>query len=316
MKSTLSIGIAWFLTLHSSSVKGLRPFLQAKMLPSHGHLADPGQLPDAVTAGGIRGRVPFSRRSQLTHERVHHMKPCYANSENATPSLCPVNERLLFLHIPKNAGTTIESRAAQHGVRWGRYMNFDSCNIGTGRCWARWHEPPALMIPTSIYGNATVFCVIRDPFERAISEYKYIYENEEFQWENSDLINRYGCSPDGLNEWLVRVLTRYEDGDTYEQLCHMLPQSYYIWGPPDNSRNQCQYCHEILRMEEDLPASFNELMQIYNYPVRMDSEQHNAGGCPNLNAQSLNSTAVELILRIYERDFAMLDYSTNASQGR
>jgi len=164
------------------------------------------------------------------------------------------------------------------------------------------------MTPGNIYGDATVFCVVRDPFSRLVSEYKYIYENPEFRWENADLLSEYGCHPDGLNEWVVRSLTDYAAGNTYAQLCHLLPQSYYIWGPPDDTGHQCQYCHEVLRMEE-LAGSFNALMQSYNYSMRLGSEQHNAGGCPNLGVQSLNSKAIEMILRVYERDFALLNYT-------
>lgn len=217
-------------------------------------------------------------------------------------------QSLLFLHIPKNAGSTIEDVAHEHGVRWGKYMNLHGCAMTTGRCNAIWHEPPALLGPANVYTGATVFCAVRNPYARAVSEYKYVYSNPEFRWEHYDLVEEAGCSSWGLNEWLVQVLRQYLNGDTYKQLCHLLPQSYYIWGPPDDEGRQCRYCHEILRVE-DFPNNFNDLMKRHDYPVRLSAEHRNIGGCPNLSYTDLNLTALQMLTTVYYNDFVLLNYS-------
>jgi len=250
-------------------------------------------------------------RARQAQSRAERCFPGPGDAEQAHH--CAVDEKLVFLHIPKNAGTAIEDLAFAHGVAWGRNADFDSCHIKANRCLAAWHEPPALLPRGNPYSaQAPVFCVVRNPFLRVVSEYKYLHSHPEFQWDNADILQKYGCSDAGLNAWLVRALSRYQSGHSFLQMCHMLPQSFYIWGPPDDQGKQCQYCQEILHTE-DLPTAFNALMESYNYSMRWNvSERGNAGGCPDLSVRSLNSTAVEHVLRVYERDFALLNYSTDA----
>mmetsp|Transcript_57690 Transcript_57690/g.134399 ORF Transcript_57690/g.134399 Transcript_57690/m.134399 type:complete len:344 (+) Transcript_57690:52-1083(+) len=247
----------------------------------------------------------------------------YGNTVNGTDELekaalisraktCVADERLLFLHIPKNVGTTIEDVAMSRGIHWGKFMDFDGCHVGNGNCYANWHEPPALMAAINVYTAAKVFCVVRNPYERAVSEYKFVYVNPEYRWDNNDLVEREGCSKEGLNAWLERVLNSYLDGNIFDQLCHMLPQVYYIWGPPDTWGNQCQYCHEILRQEE-FPGTFNTLMGRYGYDVRLSEDDHlNVGGCPDLSVKDLSLSNIELMQVIYANDFKWLNYSTRA----
>mmetsp|Transcript_54765 Transcript_54765/g.127499 ORF Transcript_54765/g.127499 Transcript_54765/m.127499 type:complete len:232 (-) Transcript_54765:80-775(-) len=222
---------------------------------------------------------------------------------------CAADEKLLFLHIPKNAGSVIEDVAHAKGIRWGKYMDLDDCHMGDGNCWAKWHEPPALMAAINIYTDAKVFCVVRNPYERAVSEYKYIYANPEFRFGDYDLIEREGCSSRGLNTWLELQLRRYLDGEVFEQLCHMLPQVYYVWGPPDADGNQCQYCQEILYHEE-FPGTFNDLMQRYGYNLHLSEDDHrNVGGCPSVSVKDLSPSNVELMKQIYEQDFKWFHYA-------
>jgi len=261
----------------------------------------------AITASEVLDAL-FSADSRSARDGRLGIESCYAHEEvDAQP--CLASQNLTFLHIPKNAGTTIEDLAHENGVDWGRHMTWDSCIPGHGQCWARWHEPPALLHDSSPYVNTTVFCVTRDPYDRIISEYKYIYENPAYQWGNAPIFSEYGCSERGLNDWIKSVLTSFEGGETYLEMCHMLPQSFYIWGPPDDAGNQCRYCNEILRLD-GLTDSFNGLMGRLNYTMRMEPHNHsNSGGCPNLGKDRLNSESLQMIARVYERDFALLNYT-------
>jgi len=253
--------------------------------------------PDAVAV--VAGRMD-GRRASALHQ-------CWNGVDTKDRDVCVGTERLLFLHIPKNAGSAIEEAAIKEGVKWGKYM-FEGCDLGEGNCHANWHEPPALMGAVNIYSEAKVFCVIRNPYTRMVSEYKYIYDNPEFRWENYGLIEAEGCTSSGLNLWLDRILRKYLAGDTYEQLCHMLPQPFYIYGPPDSWGQQCQYCHEILRVEE-FPGAFNSLMERYDYNIRLDPKPVNVGGCKDLSEQDIDSANIALIQEVYFWDFRMLNYS-------
>jgi len=227
------------------------------------------------------------------------------------------NEKLLLLHIPKTAGSAIEDAGLAEGVLWGKHMDWDACHLGEGNCHVSWHEPPAFMSKVNPYTNSKVFCVVRNPFDRVVSEYKYIYSNKEYRWDYNELIQTAGCTAEGLNEWVARALAKFDEGGiyVYEQLCHLLPQSYYIFGPPDIAGEQCQYCQEILHQEE-LPGAFNDLMTRFNYSVRLGEEPVNEGGCHHLTPQDLNTTTRQLVRRIYGDDFKMLNYSKSTFRAR
>ena len=99
----------------------------------------------------------------------------------------PTHERLTFIHIPKNAGTTIErivkgtrdKRASGkvRGVRGTKMLARDGASSRTYGSWrvnetpctcSLWHVPPRLLPAGTPYGNATeTFCVVRDPLDKA-----------------------------------------------------------------------------------------------------------------------------------------------------
>lgn len=146
--------------------------------------------------------------------------------ENGTEVLCTATEhaqsharrkRLEFVHIPKTGGTVIESIAANHNISWSIChfgypesiirisLNLTHCPPGSLKyLWPKepkhnhcpwWHVPPQyfeLYDPAiNPYAGADLFVVVRNPYDRVISEYyyssKYISKREE-TWIN-DLSN-------------------------------------------------------------------------------------------------------------------------------
>merc|ERR1712217_414021 len=100
---------------------------------------------------------------------------------------CGAPEKLVFLHIPKNAGSAIEHAGIAHGVRWGMFMNFSGCDMGSSQCRPLYHTPPAEMRSHSMYSDARVFCTIRNPYARAVSVYKFMVKLPFYRFEFADI---------------------------------------------------------------------------------------------------------------------------------
>lgn len=110
------------------------------------------------------------------------------------PQLQTIGRRQLeFVHITKTGGSAIERAAAFAGFNWGACRHFIFRKVGcleppdlpynasdfhagsNGKPFygESWHCPHHWMNPDPHQGKAT-FCVIRNPYDRYVSEYSYI----------------------------------------------------------------------------------------------------------------------------------------------
>jgi len=138
------------------------------------------------------------------------------------------NLNLGFLHLPKCAGTSIESWGLAHGVKWGKYdpslrgeKKISGCNP--------WH------IPQSLGPKRKSFCVIRDPFDRIISEFRH----RACQRKHPLL-----CDFNTFSQWLNLSLQEPITAND----CHLMPQIYYL-----------KFCDYIL-MYDELQTEFSQLI--------------------------------------------------------
>ena len=85
------------------------------------------------------------------------------------------SENLVFLHIPKNAGTTIEDIGKENGYNWGRFDKKNLKNIPFNQNCSYWHAPPK-NLSKDYYNINPSFTVVRNPYDRIVSEYNYIHK--------------------------------------------------------------------------------------------------------------------------------------------
>ena len=250
-------------------------------------------------------------------------------SAPATPQPKPV-----FIHIPKTGGTTIELAAANRGVRLG--MCAANCDVlsnacedflpdqsyptqpGYSKC-SRVHRPPkfsAGIVPNS-------FCIVRNPFDRLISEFHY---NRVMPWNKRPLPDT--CA--GFETWVVQVTDAILDSkmvqchlravapggdkETTHQCdvtatrdapwedCHTLPQSLYTAG-----------CETVLakeRWDEDVAPFLKRVASAEPGDVSSVYQYENDGeGVDDRCWVQLKWNTIQRVHRAYEADFRQFGYS-------
>jgi len=233
------------------------------------------------------------------------------------------NKTLLFLHIPKNAGTTVEELGmrAEPSIRWGLYKHTyngvsfpDQFTLQGGAKCSYWHMPPSQFPDPNPYADPDheVFCVVRDPWRRLVSE--FIYSWSHYRKYIPQHIRRRSCDRSSFNMWLKEMLSKMEKNQTYINNCHMLPQYHFIQGQTGRT-----WCKHVLRFET-LPKDFNQLMKEWNLDIVMgDGTKSNAAKdnvCQELGNSKLENVFSKPVLhrirKIYATDFQHLGDSLKA----
>lgn len=210
------------------------------------------------------------------------------------------NEYLKFIHIPKNAGSSIEDIGTKTGMVWGRFDKTTNPKKTNYKC-SIWHDPLR-------YANDSreeTFCVIREPIERLISEYKYIYKMNKGNVQTTYKEVEY-FTPKILNAWISDVIKKnyHKNG---ELDCHLIPQADFVYDT-DGKKS----CDSMLRFEH-IESDFDNLMQKKDLGhIKWGAQNSNRSNVKvNLSSDDINDENMEKLKKIYEKDFILYKSSND-----
>lgn len=190
---------------------------------------------------------------------------------------------LKFVHITKTAGTSIENAGFREGLSWGRHH----------KEYGWWHGCFPLK-SASLKASHDWFTVVRDPYERLLSEFHCVFAiNEEpndivREWHLKTIKSRDAGS---FNRILMRrILMRNFSGGHYTEQFRYLDRSTPI---------------RIVRFER-LPDEFDLLMKKYDLHVRLDFKSNK--GRRVFCLDDIGEKALRLINQVYEKDFHTFGY--------
>ncbi|KAJ8601709.1 hypothetical protein CTAYLR_003173 [Chrysophaeum taylorii] len=150
-------------------------------------------------------------------------------------------KQFAFLHIPKTAGATIEELLGKRERRVNNVTKLGGCVF--------WHTPPQFLRPNP-YAHTPTFCVVREPLDRLLSEFK--------MYTKGPKINSTRAAVTFMQRVLVRRVPTYVGKD-----CHYWPQHLWVW----DASGACT-CRHVLRFER-LEHDFDTLMREWGDPDRL-----------------------------------------------
>lgn len=304
-----SVGVSWsgnrFLELHRRALSGAQNVTEVSTLDHiEGNFTDCEPPANVSSQAKTRGLSLISKTGSFA---------VYAAEDDSESELmifdCVSGKKLVFLHIPKNAGTTIENLGITGGKLWGRFEAHGSQVMPDGNTCMKWHVPPSMLTGPSPYNDPTaeVFCVSRDPWGRMASEYVYLL-SVYHKWPMPH-VHDVGpaCSKAGFNAFVQNSIADMERGMRWMTDCHLLPQWDFVedkWGR--------QWCDQVLDIKE-LTPQFNSLMAKHGLSLRM--APHNKANsasswCPAVKSMSLHELYAPetqtAMRRMYWKDFQHL----------
>jgi hypothetical protein len=217
------------------------------------------------------------------------------------------NFDLKFVHIPKNAGTSIENSALKNNITWGfrdwskkdnnklienswksfkkrgNWINRSTNNTYKDKkgCYP-WHNTPDELGRDIYKKDDELFCVVRNPYDKIVSAYKYGYGKN--------------ASKKGLNIFIKEKISNFKKNERWNG-CHLLPQHKYTQGDIK--------CDHILKFE-NLDNEFEVLMDKYN--IKNIKLEKNNKSKNIISSKDLDQESKDLIYKIYKKDFELFGY--------
>lgn len=179
-----------------------------------------------------------------------------------------------------------------------------------------WHLPAYLFPVANVnpYQNAELFGVIRDPYDRMVSEFYYICTLTVRPWRPNQCDRSKLFDVKYMNEWLVRKMRDRAWNSSLAYVAdngHFTPQYDFIYGP-----NQVRMLDYVLKMNDALADDFQRLMVAFDRPgvqlkkmnalsavARGDSQTH-------LDVHNLTAATLRVIHEMYSLDFTSGGYDT------
>ena len=156
-----------------------------------------------------------------------------------------------------------------------------------------------------------MFCVVRNPFDRIVSEYRYQLTRSR----RSRLFRNQICSADGLNNYIAKYISKKKNvsGEDFSFNCHLVKQSAYIHTSKGGNAGSLG-CTTLLRFEtlerDFLNFTKQTKMALDSLGGTILNNRSNDTRC-NVTSDDLSTASVSYIASAYAQDFHILQYSTN-----
>lgn len=267
-------------------------------------------------------------------------------SKRSSSAAATKKRRLEFVHITKTGGSAIEKAGAEIGIIWGacHYMNITDVGCSNAdlnyvapnyQSYAKtspWHTPPKILKTQysdreNPYIGADAFAVVRNPYDRVISEYYCPWVGFQPKFRKNTKHEKDPNDPKIMNYWVKNMVTNLEKSlNEYMAIKpedHLKEQSKGVNEDPYNLAqkhyvNQAEYVFNGDKQVitnivhyEDLSKEFEEMGKKYGLNLKLPPKE--TGGTYTNNSKKLtyldlDEETIAVINRYAAKDFELLGY--------
>jgi hypothetical protein len=215
------------------------------------------------------------------------------------------SKKFVFIHIPKTAGTTTANVLKPHNQTvkprpWRTISHALRFPANPRTAWFEQHDSAAMVKArwgASAFKDYYKFSFVRNPFEHSVSHYLFT-KDMTFGWNRKTTISDY--SFEDYLRWRIEA-SAHQKLERRTRFVRMPDQSFYILDANEN-----QLVDDIYKAD-----SFADSMQRLCQKIDILAPKT----LPHLRRQKksahnfLNSDTIDLIQRLYDRDFTNFGYS-------
>ena len=225
-----------------------------------------------------------------------------------------------FIHIPKTAGALIDQNlgmhirkekyyfSLQHGSCTSNKFN-NKCDTNPGCVCSNWHVPPRYFYPNA-YEDVGTFCVVRNPVDRLVSQFKMNALHKLKGASSIQLIS-------SLNRYIISALRNEKDNyfrslknDSFAEDCHVVAQYEYVWDQYGH-----RTCDHILKYETyNIFDDVNHILDHYKQPTRRmntTAERVTHHTQSDISRANISNTILQIVKEYYWKDMCLFGYDSS-----
>lgn len=197
-------------------------------------------------------------------------------------------KKLVFIHIPKNSGTemTKKLKKTYKDAELLRDCEKEGVNIGIDKMHL-YYDVIDSFIPRNVLNSYTKFCIVRNPYNKIYSAWKFVHE-------------RHGHS--NINDFIKYKLDKDfiygKELIPMDARVHYRPQFTFVYDD-----RKTKFADFIIRYE-NLNEDISKMNEEYGIAVPL----YDNGNTQKSYVKFLNEDSIKKINDLYRQDFELFDY--------